>query len=435
MRPSSSKQWANLRRKARSQILADVIWISVLVAVIFLISIGTVITKIALIALTSIFVLRFAPRIPGLRWFWVGLFGDRSFWDWMTLLCAPILLSSIGLLISTSINNQQNDMAVTRERLALSNDYYNRISEIILIPEFREHAKQIAERALDQEPYDNNSENCDPHRGNPYASMAYSRTGAVLRTLRNLKTSNEKYTSMQQSILQLLYFSGLINRRGYIVSLQQADLSETRISNIDLSKSCLDSVNFQGSYMASVKLDGSNLIRSSFRGANLTGAKLRSVNLSRRSDLSRVNAAGAKFNESDLREAVLFKSNLQKTSFDGAYLCDADLTFADLRGASLVGADLRGAKLNNADLRGVNLRDAKIDAKTQFTHSKYNKQMLNNKNSALFYQGLYNFLKSIQLDKAFDISGLARDTFELQPTLFDDNFQPTLKGMQLDHSL
>ncbi len=415
--------------------LADAIWISVLVGVILLVRIGTPVTRVILIATTSIFVLRFAPRIPGLRWFWVGLFGERSFWDWMTLLCAPILLSSIGLLISTSINNQQNDMAVTRERLDLSNDYYNRISELILIPEFREHAKQKKAKALTQKPLDNDSENCDPDRGNPYASMAYSRTGAVLRTLRNLKTSNEKYTSMQQGILQLLYFSGLIHRRGHIISLQQADLSETRISNIDLSNSCLDSVNFQGSFMASVKLDGSNLIRSSFREANLSNAKLRQVNLSRGSDLSHATAVGAKFTKSDLRQAILLKANLQRTSFDGASLAGADLTSADLRGASLVGADLRGANLNNADLRGADLRNVKLDAETVFMHAKYNKRPLNNENSANVREVFYEFLKSIYVHSAFDISGLTRDKFVLEPTLFDPTFKPAVKGMQRDHSL
>lgn len=103
-----------IRRFGTRQALADAFWILLLIITILLIRIGMPVTKIILLAGLSIFVLRFAPRIPGLRWFWVGLFGERTFWDWMTLLCAPILLSSIGVLISTSINNLQSEVSITK---------------------------------------------------------------------------------------------------------------------------------------------------------------------------------------------------------------------------------------------------------------------------------------------------------------------------------
>jgi hypothetical protein len=72
---------ALLQRVGTRKALADAFWIVLLIITVLLIRIGLPVTKIILLAALSICVLGFAPRIPGLRWFWIELFGKRTFWD------------------------------------------------------------------------------------------------------------------------------------------------------------------------------------------------------------------------------------------------------------------------------------------------------------------------------------------------------------------
>ena len=58
--------------------------------------------------------------------------------------------------------------------------------------------------------------------------------------------------------------------------------------------------------------------------------------------------------------AYLRDADLSRADLRGAYLRDADLIDADLRGAYLIDADLRGAYLIDADLSGANLSGANL---------------------------------------------------------------------------
>ncbi|MFY1837517.1 pentapeptide repeat-containing protein [Achromobacter xylosoxidans] len=58
--------------------------------------------------------------------------------------------------------------------------------------------------------------------------------------------------------------------------------------------------------------------------------------------------------------AYLGDANLRGADLRGAYLGDANLRGADLRGANLGGANLRGADLRGANLRGANLGGADL---------------------------------------------------------------------------
>lgn len=424
-----------MRRISTRQAITDMIWIGLLIATILLIRIGLPITKILLMAGLSIFVLRFAPRIPGLRWFWVGLFGERTFWDWMTLLCAPILLSTIGVLISTSINNQQSDVSITKERLGLANEYYNEMSELILTPAFQALVQDRKAAGLKKPEPSNEQENCDPIPGDPRSSIAYSRTASALRTLKTLKTSGEIYTPMQQSILQLLFFSDLIKRRGHVISLQQAQFSGASLSNIYLRDSCFDSVDFAGANLAKANLSGSNLIRSNFKGAKLDGAKFTNVNLTRGSSLEGASAIGTDFTDSDLRKVRFDNAVLQSAKFMGkSDLRQAQFQGADLRNANFEGADLREANFNGADLRGANLRQT-IMHETTFKGARYNTFTLKNESSIQKRKTFLAFMQALKLDQLFDTKGLVPPVLELPPTQHEANFSPRDNAMQRDHRL
>ncbi len=110
-----------------------------------------------------------------------------------------------------------------------------------------------------------------------------------------------------------------------------------------------------------------------FSGIDLSGIWLDHEILSE-IDLRTANLFQGYFQEAELENAKLSRTNLKQSILCGAYLTNtdlrgADLTCADLEGADLIYADLRGANLTGANLKetititintnfkGANLRD------------------------------------------------------------------------------
>jgi len=88
-------------------------------------------------------------------------------------------------------------------------------------------------------------------------------------------------------------------------------------------------------------------------------------------DLSQTDLGGTFFDGMDMRSA-----NFSDANFCWAYLCGANLRWADLSGAKLYGADLswadlRSAKLGGAKLYEADLTDAYIDGKTNLPDSVF----------------------------------------------------------------
>lgn len=335
-----------------------------------------------LLGIIVVALFRVAYRIPLLGKCWVWLFGERQFWDWMSLLCAPFILAFLGFSISNSFNESQGDISIVRDRLNMTNEYYKQMSDLILQDDFQKiiifneskiknnqsnssletlkifkknhHLSPSSKEISGLEAYLNTLQNtefkllekevCDPiqrkdleninypkesiTKAISLASIGYTKTISTLRSLSSLRTSDEKYTPLKKGIVQLLRYSGLINRYSHIISLQTADLSDTNLSNIDLSGSCFDSVLLNGSNLYASKLSNSNIKRASLKNANLELAKLQRVNF--------------------------YKSSLDNTNLRGAFLSEANL-----QDTSLIGADLRGANLSGTIInKRTNLKNA-----------------------------------------------------------------------------
>lgn len=77
-------------------------------------------------------------------------------------------------------------------------------------------------------------------------------------------------------------------------------------------------------------------------------------------DLRWADLRGAILIEADLRGADLFAAKIQRANLHKANLRGANLTVAELQGASLENAHLRGATLRGANLRGASLRWADL---------------------------------------------------------------------------
>lgn len=144
-----------------------------------------------------------------------------------------------------------------------------------------------------------------------------------------------------------LVISRQINLHG--VSLQQKDLSETRLkdalfsraklSEADLSFSTLSGANFFAADMSGVKARKANFALVKFDEAELSN-----------SDLSYSTMYSASLRDANLRGAKLYRSDLSNADLQGADLRGADLVFADMRSAKLAGAELFEANLDRAIL-------------------------------------------------------------------------------------
>ncbi|MFC5002428.1 pentapeptide repeat-containing protein [Dactylosporangium cerinum] len=93
--------------------------------------------------------------------------------------------------------------------------------------------------------------------------------------------------------------------------------------------------------------------------ADLHDAVLDGLDLGQ-ADLSRVDAHGASFRNTDLIQATLTGANLRGARFDGADLSQAELDTVDARDASFADADLSQADLTGADLRGADFTGASL---------------------------------------------------------------------------
>lgn len=114
-----------------------------------------------------------------------------------------------------------------------------------------------------------------------------------------------------------------------------------------------------GMDLAERDLAGVNFSETDLDGADLFGAGLKDANLKMSS------LVGAELSSADLAGVDLYKSDCRRvfavdSSFEGAYLAEADFEEADLRGSRLSGANLTKAVLDGTDLSGADLTDATL---------------------------------------------------------------------------
>lgn len=174
-------------------------------------------------------------------------------------------------------------------------------------------------------------------------SLARAHTLTVLRRLEG--------PGRKTHVVLFLYRVGLIGR-DTIVSLVEADLSGTSLTEVNLSE-----VNLNGAYLNDAFLEN----------ANLTNACLRRAFIAR-TNLSRVTLRGADLTEAILTEADLSGADLSGADLSSADLSEANLSDANLSGANLSNAFLRGAKVDNRQLeRAQNLSGITLPDGTQYS--------------------------------------------------------------------
>ena len=220
-------------------------------------------------------------------------FQGKTVWDWLQLLIIPLVLALAALFFNQANSRterqlamqryeQDQEIALDKQREDLLQTYLDRLSELLLKEELRVSPTDAEVR-----------------------KVARTRTISILV---RLDIGRVGY------VFAFLREAGLIDESNPIIDLKQADLYRINWSHINLRE---------------VNLKAVNLKKANLYHAHLNRANLREVNLS-----------GA-----DLSKAELTDANLRNANLRGANLSLADLNGADLSGADLSGAKLDKSQL------------------------------------------------------------------------------------------
>jgi uncharacterized protein YjbI with pentapeptide repeats len=127
-----------------------------------------------------------------------------------------------------------------------------------------------------------------------------------------------------------------------ILHVRDADLTDSRFSEVKLTNVQFDDVNLQGSTftkanLASAQFDDVNLQGSTFKNANLAGAQFDDVNW-QGPTFKNASLAGAQFEDVNLQGSTFTNANLAGVRFRDVNLASATIEDANLTGMSINGA-------------------------------------------------------------------------------------------------
>lgn len=366
------RSWRKTFRSFPANVQRGLEWMLILVVTIILVFWSREWLRFLLIPLSLVLFLRVADRVPLIGPFWRWLFGDRSLWDWLTLLFIPLALAVIGLQVSSTFNAQRSDSDVEKTRFEAVERYLTNLASPQILPS---NNPTQGNPDIRQPPARGEAFKYGCGFAQPRGVTATSLTRALASSLTHLRKSIDKPQIQKKIILDYLYTRGLITRGNNVIDLRYSDMTSGDYYQADLKNSCLNDIMFADS------------------AASLSSA-------------------------SDFRFAHLEKANLA-----GANLAQANLRKANLEGAILTNS----ASLYRADLRGANLRGIIYDKAT----TNFDGAIFNTKTIAADHdrKGWLGFLLCGQSLHIFDVSKLCidpRDYANLPPTRFPDDFYDRL---------
>jgi hypothetical protein len=225
----------------------------------------------------------------------------KTLWNWLQLFIVPVALAGIGLWFTAQQDSRQSDIEEQRAQDAALQAYLDQMNTLLIKHDLGDIEKGRSE----------------------VRTLARARTLTVLSRLDD---------GREESVLEFLLESQLIERNPNIVSLADADLNNANLSEANLT----------GANLSDADLSGADLLYADLSGADLSNANLKDANVAF-ADLS-----GAILSDAFMEQANLSEADLRGTNLSGAYLTKADLSWAyhlkkaDLSGATLEGANLEG---------------------------------------------------------------------------------------------
>ena len=204
----------------------------------------------------------------------IGLPFNVALWEWVKRLIVPAVIAAGGLWFNRQQQERSERQAEQRAQDEALEAYLDDMTELLVEHRLRSRHLEETEDAED------------------VREVARARTLTVLARL-DAKRKRSVLQFLEEAQLieatNPLYIneSGLLERRGAIVMLMQADLSTAHLSGTDLSNA---------------NLNRANLSRADLKWANLSNTDLRDSNLSG-ADLSDAEIQGADLSSADLSEA------------------------------------------------------------------------------------------------------------------------------------
>ncbi len=234
-----------------------------------------------------------APRAGCSGWLrasWAEITGDKTLWDFVSLLIVPLALAGVGLMFSHLETERQNAIE-DRRATAQAKVEIDRSQENMLQNYYDEMTGLLLENEL--------------RTSKPAQDIARARTLATLRGLDNDRKS---------MLIRFLDEADLIQVGSTItipiISLDGAHLREADLREADLSGAHLSGADLYGADLYGADLYGADLHRAVLSGAVLSGAVL----------------SGADLSGADLSEAYLYLADLSGANLHLADLSGADLT-------------------------------------------------------------------------------------------------------------
>jgi membrane protein implicated in regulation of membrane protease activity len=200
---------------------------------------GIIVVCILIITLLAVIfmVYVFNVNVPGLR--------GKTLWDWMQLLIVPVALALIALLFNRATTRTEREIAQDNQREDALQAYLDKLTELLL----KEHLGELT---------------VDGKLNPEYEVVRNIARVRTLTVLRDLKSDAER----KESILEILYVSGLIVMDKRIIDLSGADLSQVDLSGADLSRADLSGANLRKANLSNAILFNANISNAILEEAN-----------------------------------------------------------------------------------------------------------------------------------------------------------------------
>lgn len=269
-------------------------------------------------------------------WRWTG-FGDKTLWDFLQLLVAPVALIIAGVAIQEFVEQRDQRRDDDQAKQEMFFGYLDDMAEAI--------GNGLLKATPGSDPF----------------IIAQARTVTALSVL-----DSER----QGSVIQFLQAANLYNpaapkhgllyqARMFKADLSQLDLRDADLYKVDIREGDLNQVKLSRSILIGANLEGANLSETALDGTDFRWANLRNANL--QGAHTQGTNIPTDFQSADLGKADLSNANLHWANFLGANLSETDLSNADLLGAKLgeiTGANLSGTVLTASDVTDTALSSA-----------------------------------------------------------------------------
>ena len=278
------------------------------------------------------------------RYPWAG-FRAKTFWDWMSLLIFPAAISFGGIWLTAQNDQSTREIAAQHDQIVqdiaeeesqdnILKSYIDNISELLITHD------------LSDSTYDD---------GSNVSHVAHAQTMIAIWRLDG---------DHAEKLLKFLHEAGLIKKEKTVISLKNAILIDTHMSEYnDPGGTVSNSPNSSSPDNSSgAELNGSDLAGVDLSNANLSGTDFapydrycHQKNLPKQVPGMLLFETCPEFHPvaaPGFHITILTNANLSSANLSSAFLEQANLSGANLSGANLSGANLSGADLSGANLRG-----------------------------------------------------------------------------------